>query len=109
MLFGTVEVDSVPSDEEQKRLRGILDSKLKGKRILVCSGGNDKLVPYHCSEPFLAFLKQASSSWYRDGDLYIEDNVYAGVGHAYSENMVKDTTIFVSDLLSSSHRPVSKM
>jgi hypothetical protein len=109
MLFGTAEVNIDPSEGEQTRLRGILDTKLKGKNIFVCSGGDDKLVPYHCSEPFLTFLKRAASSWYRDGNVHIEDNVYAGVGHAYSEDMAKDITRFVSDLLASSHMQVSKM
>jgi len=109
ILFGTAEVNTDPLGEEQKRLRGLLDARLKGKHVLVCSGGDDKLVPYHCSEPFLTFLKQATSGWYKDGGVYIEDNVYAGIGHAYSEGMVKDTTRFVSDLLSSSHKPASKI
>ncbi|TVY68807.1 hypothetical protein LSUE1_G008659 [Lachnellula suecica] len=95
ILFGTSEVTSGPSED----IRGLLNSKIKGKRILVCSGGADKLVPYHCSEPFLNFLKDATEGWYKDGGVYLEDNVYAGVGHAYSEGMVKDTTRFVSDTL----------
>lgn len=109
MLFGTSEIIDNLSGEEQKRVRDLLDAKLKGKRMLVCSGGSDKLVPYHCSEPFLKFLKQATNGWYRDGGVYVEDNVYAGIGHAYSEGMTKDTTRFVSDLLASTHKPASKI
>jgi len=99
MLFGSSEVDPNPPESDQKRLRGLLDAKIKGKRLLVCSGGSDKLVPYHCGEPFLKFLKNATSGWYKEGNVYIEDNVYAGVGHEYSEGMVKDTTRFISDFL----------
>lgn len=109
MLFGTSDINANLSGEEQKRLRDLLDAKLKGKRVLVCSGGDDKLVPYHCSEPFLAFLKQVASGWYKDGGVCVEDNVYTGVGHAYSEGMAKDTTRFVSDLLASSGKPASKI
>jgi hypothetical protein len=105
ILFGTSETTSGPSEQ----LRQLLDLKLKGKRILVCSGGADKLVPYHCSEPFLKFLKDATGGWYKDGGLYVEDNVYPGVGHAYSEGMVKDTTRFVSDTLAGGLRPTSNL
>ena len=99
ILFGTSDIQSNPSDAEQRRLRRILDAKIKGKKLLVCSGGADKLVPYHCAEPFMQFLKSATSGWYKDGNVYVEDIVYPGVGHAYSEGMVKDTTRFVSNIL----------
>lgn len=110
ILFGTSEINPNPSEKEQARLREILDSKIKGKQLLVCSGGADKLVPYNCSEPFLKFLKNATSGWYKDGNVYVEDNVYPGVGHEYSEGMVKDTTRFVSDFLAGTPtKPMSKM
>ena len=110
LLFATSAIQANPSESEQKRLRKILDAKIKGKRLLVCSGGADKLVPYHCAQPFMQFLKNATNGWYRDGDVYVEDIVYPGVGHAYSEGMVKDTTRFVSDILAgSSQKPASKM
>jgi len=110
LLFGTSDIDPNPSEEQQTHIREILDSKLKGKRVLVCSGGDDRLVPYHCSEPFMKFLKNATSGWYKDGNVYVEDNVYPGVGHAYSDGMVKDTTRFVSDILGgTSPKPASKM
>jgi hypothetical protein len=99
LLFGTSEINPNPSEKEQARLREILDSKIKGKKVLVCSGGSDKLVPYHCAEPFMRFLKNATGGWYKDGDVYVEDNVYPGIGHAYSEGMAKDTSRFVNDVL----------
>ncbi len=109
-LFGTSEINPNPPEEEQARLREILDSKIKGKKVLVCSGGDDKLVPYHCSEPFVKFLKNATSGWYKVGNFYVEDNLYPGVGHAYSEDMVKDTTRFVSDVLAgTTTKPLSKI
>ncbi|RQM05628.1 hypothetical protein DH86_00001641 [Scytalidium sp. 3C] len=99
ILFGTSEINPDPSKDEQGRLRQILDARVKGKNILVCSGGDDKLVPYRCSEPFLKFLKTATSGWYKDGDVYVEDNVYPGVGHAYSDGMKRDTARFLCNIL----------
>ncbi|KAE9378102.1 hypothetical protein N431DRAFT_541661 [Stipitochalara longipes BDJ] len=110
LLFGTSEINPNPSEKEQVRLRQILNSKIKGKQILVCSGGDDKLVPYHCTEPFMKFLKNATSGWYQEGNVYVEDNVYSGIGHAYSEDMVKDTTRFVSNILTGAPaKPASKI
>lgn len=110
LLFGTSEINPNPSQKEQARLRELLDSKIRGKNILVCSGGSDKLVPYHCTEPFMKFLKNAISGWYDDGNIYVEDNVYSGIGHAYSEDMQKDTLRFVSDVLAETlSKPTSKI
>src|SRR5271169_2538956 len=58
LLFGLEDINPDPSAEEKSRLRKILDSKIKGKSILVCSGGADKLIPYHASAPFIDFLKK---------------------------------------------------
>ncbi|PMD57056.1 uncharacterized protein K444DRAFT_615508 [Hyaloscypha bicolor E] len=110
LLFGASEINPNPSEKEQARLGKILDSKIKGKQILVCSGGDDKLVPYHCAEPFMKFLNNATTGWYKGGNVYVEDNVYPGIGHAYSEGMVNDTTRFVSDILAGTPiKPTSKM
>lgn len=110
LLFGTSDIQVNPLESEQNRLREILDARIKGKQLLVCSGGDDKLVPYHCTELFMQFLKNATSGWYKNGNVYVEDNVYPGIGHAYSEGMVKDTTRFISDILAgSSERPTSKI
>jgi hypothetical protein len=109
-LFGTSEINPNPSIKEQARLRELFDSKIKGKKVLVCSGSDDRLVPYHCSEPFMKFLKNATTGWYKDGNVYVEDNVYPGVGHVYSEGMIKDTMRFVSDVLAgTSTKPTSKI
>ncbi|POS85778.1 hypothetical protein EPUL_001893, partial [Erysiphe pulchra] len=61
IFFGAREVNVNPSEVEQKSFRTLLEKKLKNKQILVCSGGDDKLVPYRCSEPFLKFLENAST------------------------------------------------
>ena len=110
ILFGTDKIQQNPSPGKQKQLRRILDGKIKGKRVLVCSGADDKLVPYRCSRPFLSFLKIATSGWYADGNVYVEDNVYDGVGHKYSEGLARDTTRFVSDVLArTSSKPTAKI
>jgi hypothetical protein len=42
--------------------------------------------------------------------VYVEDNVYEGVGHAFSEGMVRDTVRFVGDTLAgASSRVTSKI
>lgn len=102
LVFGTGEVVLHPSEIEQKHLHNILDTHVRGKRMLLCSGGVDKLVPYRCGEPFLKFLKEANQSWYGDGDFYLEDVVYEGVGHEYTDAMLKDTAKFVTDTLAGS-------
>jgi len=99
LLFELKEIEVEPSPDEQARLRKILDSKIKGKSLLVCSGGADKLVPYRCSAPFMDFLKKATKGWYSDGNVYVEDNVYDGIGHAYSDGMAQDADRFLGDLL----------
>ncbi|KAI9647817.1 hypothetical protein NHQ30_004205 [Ciborinia camelliae] len=99
IIFGASEIPTTPTIAKQELYKPILDQRIKGKRILVCSGADDKLVPYHCSEPFMQFLKNATSGWYKDGNVYVEDNVYPGVGHAFSDGMLKDTIRFVNDTL----------
>jgi hypothetical protein len=104
LLFGLREVSSRPltqeSPREEARLKDILESRVKGKSVLVCSGGADKLVPYAASEPFLKFLAMAvgKGGWW-EGGMQVEDVVYEGAGHEYTEAMVKDSIRFVVDLM----------
>jgi len=109
LLFGTSEINPNPSGNEQRRLREILDTKLRGKQVLACSGGDDKLVPYHCSEPFMQFLKTSTTGWYRDGKVYVGDNIYPGVSHVFSEGMSKDTARFVSDILADASSKAARL
>ncbi|QSZ36787.1 hypothetical protein DSL72_006670 [Monilinia vaccinii-corymbosi] len=103
ILFGSSEVEVALPVAQQELYQPILDQKIKGKRILVCSGADDKLVPYHCSQPFMQFLKNAASGWYKEGNLHVEDNVYPGVGHAFSDGMLQDTVRFVNATLARNH------
>ncbi|KAH9218820.1 hypothetical protein DL95DRAFT_359996 [Leptodontidium sp. 2 PMI_412] len=91
-----------PSPSQQAHLGPILTQHLAHKSILVCSGGVDKLVPYKCSQPFLDFLKGATDrerGWWREGGCKLDDRVYEGVGHVFSEGMRRDTVEFVRGVL----------
>ncbi|KAI0451152.1 Alpha/Beta hydrolase protein [Xylaria acuta] len=100
-LFSTGEISTQPSTSEQDRLRVILDSTVRGKRFQVLSGGADKLVPYNAGRRFLEFFKNASSGWYKDGNVYVEDNVYPGVGHEFTAEMRQAAVRFVLNTVGS--------
>lgn len=80
------------SSLEQDRLRPILSRRIRGKKLLVCSGASDTLVPYTIGRPFLRVLKDAvgKDGWYVEGGVAVEDRVYAGVGHDFSSEIVRD-------------------
>lgn len=101
LLFGTSPIILKPAPAEQSALRRKLRDKIKGKKLLVCSGGDDKLVPYKSTEEFAAFLKEATRTggWYQDGGVYVEDVVYPGIGHAMSDGMTKDSVRFICNVL----------
>lgn len=107
ILFPNTEITTSPTPEQQTQLRKSLDKTIKGKKLLALFGKDDKLVPYHCSKPFLDFLKSATGSggWYADGDVYVEDIVYEGIGHAYSEGMARDAQSFICDVLAGADMP----
>ena len=90
-----------PSEMEKKRLRPIMKTCLQGKRVLNLSGGADKLVPYKCGEPFLRWLKRATSGegWLSDVDMVLEDVVFEGVGHEMSPGMIKEVIRFIGQTL----------
>ncbi|KAL6864106.1 alpha/beta-hydrolase [Trichoderma novae-zelandiae] len=96
ILFGTNPVPSLPlSQPEQDRLRKILDNRVRGKKLLLCSGAADELVPYRHAQPLIAVLRDAAEGWYRDGGLEVDDRVYEGVGHRFSADMVGDAVEFL--------------
>ena len=97
MLFGPGSIlPSLPLPAaEQARLRPLLDARVRGKRVLLCSGGDDALVPYARSRPLLAVLKDAAGGWYADGGFELDDRVYEGVGHRFSKDMVVDAVDFM--------------
>ncbi|KAI1496081.1 hypothetical protein F5X99DRAFT_86491 [Biscogniauxia marginata] len=104
IIFGTGEILRTPSTGEQDRIRPLLSSRIRGKGFQILSGGADKLVPYAAAEPFLYFLKAAATSWYKDGAVYVENNVYQGVGHEFNAAMRKDATRFILDVVAASDK-----
>ncbi|KAJ0374451.1 hypothetical protein COL26b_007366 [Colletotrichum chrysophilum] len=101
ILFGTgpVPTSAVAEAAEQQRLRGLLDARVRGKKFLVCSGGDDKLVPYSMAKPFVDFFQEATRTWYADGGVVFENIVYEGVGHAFSEGMIEHSCRFLLDVV----------
>ncbi|PTB68501.1 hypothetical protein BBK36DRAFT_1156762 [Trichoderma citrinoviride] len=97
ILFGTEPVPSLPlSQSEQDRLRAIFDGRrIRGKKLLLCSGAADELVPYKHAQPLIGVLKDAAEGWYKDGGLEVDDRVYEGVGHKFSAEMVSDAVDFL--------------
>jgi pimeloyl-ACP methyl ester carboxylesterase len=86
-----------PSDDEKDNISRVLDGTLREKRILLLSGGADKLVPYRCGEPFLNFLKTAIRTYYKHGGIVLVDLVFDGVGHEISSDMVGELIRFVDE------------
>ena len=101
--------NSPPSAEEQKRLRPLMHSTLQGKRILNMSGANDKLVPYHCGEPFLGWLKAAvaSDGWLGDGYFTLKDIIVDHVGHEMSPQMADEANKFILETMAIRSRPAA--
>lgn len=93
--------DRVPTASEQQRLVPLMKRSLQGKRILNMAGGDDKLVPYKCGEPFLRWLKKATASdgWFNEGGVVFEDIVFDGVSHDMSPSMVREVHRFIIEAL----------
>ncbi|KAG9255722.1 Alpha/Beta hydrolase protein [Emericellopsis atlantica] len=90
ILFGTAALPSLPlSPEEKTRLRETLQSRgcLQGKKLLLCSGADDRLVPHRNSKRMVQILKEL--------EIDVDDRVYEGVGHAFSADMVQDAVAFL--------------
>ncbi|KAK3377810.1 hypothetical protein B0H63DRAFT_478031 [Podospora didyma] len=106
IMFGTSDVPKPsttspgPADEG---VRQILHDRLRGKKFLLCFGGDDKLVPYRCSEPFLTWFKEATGSWFVEENISVEDKVYPGIGHTFSPEMVRDAIQFVTNVIADAH------
>lgn len=98
ILFDHLPIPALPlSLDEQNRLRPILDSCIQGKKLLVCVGAEDSLVPLEVSQPLLTVLKNAVSAneWYSHNDVVIHERVYDGLGHELSDEMVQDAINWV--------------
>lgn len=99
ILFGSGPVPEAPDEKQKAELGAILDGRVKGKKFLLCSGADDKLVPYKAGAPFIRFFVDAVSGWYKGGGVAVENKVYEGVGHEFSPGMVRDALTFVVEAL----------
>ncbi|KAF3073755.1 hypothetical protein CFAM422_004350 [Trichoderma lentiforme] len=109
ILFGTNPIPSLPlSSAEQDRLRKIFDSRVRGKKLLLCSGGADDLVPYAQGGPFIRVLKDAVDGWYADGSVEVDNRVYEGVGHRFAADMVNDAVSFLMRVVAEGPRQKSE-
>ncbi|EEH49861.1 uncharacterized protein PADG_05940 [Paracoccidioides brasiliensis Pb18] len=90
-----------PTKAEKRVLRPLLKRCLQGKRILLISGGKDKLVPYARGEPFLTWLKKAISpgGWFADGAVTLEDLLDEEAGHEVTPVMIEQSIRFIGDSL----------
>ncbi|KAK1754507.1 Alpha/Beta hydrolase protein [Echria macrotheca] len=94
-----------PHEESQVKER------LRGKRFLLCSGGDDDLVPYDISKPFVEWFKNAAATSRESLDISVEDKVYPGVGHWFDREMIKDAVRFTIENVEGSDEgvPTSKI
>ncbi|KAL9131361.1 MAG: hypothetical protein Q9217_000688 [Psora testacea] len=92
---------------EKQILLPKMQRSFQNKRMLNMSGGADKLVAYHCSQPFLQWLKRAIApcGWFSDGDFLLQDIVFEGLGHEMSTDMARKLDAFVIETLTKSYPP----
>lgn len=89
------------SADDLAALTPVMARCLGNKRILVLSGGADKLVSHSHSKPFLDWLQRSSAEggWFAGGALHLEDHVFDGVGHEVPASMVLQMVKFVNATL----------
>ncbi|KAF3479875.1 uncharacterized protein GIQ15_06851 [Arthroderma uncinatum] len=91
-----------PTEDEKASLRPLMKQCLAGKKIMILSGGADRLVPYARGEPFLTWLKKAvgPDGWYAEGRISLEDIIFDGVGHEVTPAMRGEAVRFIGECLS---------
>lgn len=100
IVFGTGPVVEAPATAAaQAPLRQVLDRTVRGKRVLLCSGQMDKLVPWRCSESFTRFLVHAADTWYKDAGLRVDNREYKYAAHECSDEMVVDAVRFICEVV----------
>ncbi len=95
------------SSETKAALISRLTFRVGNKQVLVQSGAVDKLVPYDCSKPFLDFLKHITgpAGWFEGKEgLLIDDRVYEGVGHRFTDGMMDDAVKWIAEVVGRSDR-----
>ncbi|KAH8650758.1 hypothetical protein BGZ61DRAFT_375485 [Ilyonectria robusta] len=106
-----------PSEAEAQQVRkSIISERLRGKRLLVVSGGADKMAPYKLTSPVMEFLLQMvgdNSSRRHDSELVMKTVVIPNVQHELTMEMVHEAVNFavesVACLSPSSSQPASKI
>ncbi|PGH12566.1 hypothetical protein AJ79_04187 [Helicocarpus griseus UAMH5409] len=90
-----------PTEADKGTLRPLIKRCLGGKRVLLISGGKDKLVPYARGEPFLGWLKRAIApgGWFTDAAVTLEDLIYEEAGHEVTPPMIEQAIRFVGESL----------
>ena len=91
-----------PTEGEKARLRPILREKLAGKKLLVLSGGRDRLVPYSMSSPLLEWLKTAldkNGGWFNNCGTDLIDIVDPEARHEFSTLMRSETERWLCDVM----------
>ncbi|QSS49055.1 PldB domain-containing protein [Histoplasma capsulatum var. duboisii H88] len=90
-----------PTDHEKKVIGPLITRCLQGKRIMLISGGKDKLVPYARGEPFLMWLKKAISpgGWFANGAVTLEDLIFEDAGHEVTPAMMEQAIRFIGETL----------
>ncbi|RMI97187.1 hypothetical protein CDV36_016249 [Fusarium kuroshium] len=105
------------SEAEAQQLRKcIMSERPRGKRLLVVSGGADRMAPYKLTSPVMEFLQRAvgeNSSQRHDGGLVMKTVVVPNVQHELMMEMVYEAVNFVLESVAchspSSSQPASKI
>lgn len=99
-LFGRDALEKITlSSNDECRLWTVLNHTIRGKKLLLCSGQEDELVPYAITQPFVQQLSCAISrqNWQGEDAVTIDDRLYGGIGHEFSNDMVKDAVEWIMD------------
>ena len=105
LLFGTSALPSKPlTPAERSRIAQILAARgcLRGKKLLLLSGADDKLVPHSFTTPMVKLLEEV-------GGVDVSDKLYKGVGHAFSADMVREAVRFLVGAVEQGPRERSKI
>ena len=92
---GRLRQDLAAADQDLLKRR--LRETVRGKTFLNLSGAEDKLVPYHCSKPFVQWLlsNMTNGNEASGCDFHLEDKMFTGVGHTFCPDMAKEVDRFV--------------